>query len=99
MSNPGKEISDMEAIFDPFYQEDLSYSRENHGLGLGLSVVKGYVAFMRGQVKMVRHADLNELRIEIPVLSSKEETFEQLALNEEPFSFDFEEHISPTNAF
>ena len=97
--NNGKEIYDMDAIFDPFYQEDLSYGREHHGLGLGLSVVKGYVSFMRGQVKMLRNGDYNELHLDIPVLSSREETFEQLSLKEEPFTFDFEEHSSPTQAF
>jgi two-component system phosphate regulon sensor histidine kinase PhoR len=97
--NLGKEISDMDAIFDPFYQEDLSYGREHHGLGLGLSVVKGYVSFMRGHVKMVRDGDYNELRIDVPVLSSKEETFEQLSLKEEPFNFDFEEQTSVNQAF
>lgn len=97
--NLGKEISDMDAIFDPFYQEDLSYGREHHGLGLGLSVVKGYVSFMRGQVKMMRQGDYNELHINIPVLSNKEETFEQLSLKEEPFTFEFEEQSSPSQAF
>ncbi len=97
--NPGKEITDMDAIFDPFYQEDLSYGREHHGLGLGLSVVKGYVSFMHGQVKMQRNGDFNELSIELPALSNKEETFEQLSLKEEPFTFDFEEQTSQNHAF
>jgi hypothetical protein len=48
---------------------------------------------------MVRQGDYNELHIDVPVLSNKEETFEQLSLKEEPFTFEFEEQSSPNKAF
>jgi hypothetical protein len=54
---------------------------------------------MHGQVKMQRNGDFNELSIELPALSNKEETFEQLSLKEEPFTFDFEEQTSQNHAF
>jgi signal transduction histidine kinase len=99
VSNPGKIIADMEAIFDPFYQEDLSYSREHHGLGLGLSVIKGYVSFMRGEISMQRKNEMNVLTISVPIMKDNQTTFEQLSLQQNPCSFEFDESSEASVAF
>lgn len=99
VSNSSKVIADMEAIFDPFYQEDLSYSREHHGLGLGLSIVKGYVSFMHGQVTMQRKDEMNVLTISVPIMKNNQTTFEQLLLQKNPSGFEFNEFSEAAAVF
>lgn len=93
--NQGEDIVDKEVIFDAFYQVDLSYGRAQHGLGLGLAVVKGLVSFMNGEVEMTREGNFNQLYIILPILNSQEETFERFSIDQkEGFVFEDEEWSS-----
>lgn len=40
-------------IFDQFMQADISHSRAHEGSGLGLSIAKGYVTLLKGEIKLV----------------------------------------------
>lgn len=98
--NQGADIVDKEVIFDVFYQVDLSYGRAQHGLGLGLSVVKGLVSFMNGEIEMTRVGDANQLYIILPVLRSADETFERFSVDQkEGFVFADEDDWSAGAAF
>lgn len=48
----GVEDSAKEKIFEIFMQEDVSLTREHEGSGLGLSIVKGLLALLRGTIRM-----------------------------------------------
>jgi signal transduction histidine kinase len=98
--NQGADIVDKEVIFDVFYQVDLSYGRAQHGLGLGLSVVKGLVSFMNGEIEMTRVGDANQLYIILPVLRDTTENFERFSVDrKEDFVFADESDWSASAAF
>ena len=44
--------SQLENIFDSFYQTDRGYSREFGGNGLGLAICKSYVEMLKGSIKV-----------------------------------------------
>lgn len=50
----GRGISEeaIERIFEPFMQEDISATRGHEGSGLGLSIVKGFVSLLGGELKL-----------------------------------------------
>ena len=52
VKDTGKGIAadQLEAIFEPFTQEDISLSRRFEGSGLGLSVAKGFVEILGGRI-------------------------------------------------
>jgi signal transduction histidine kinase len=98
VSNQGDDIANKDSIFDTFYQEDSSYGRAQHGLGLGLSVVKGLVSFMNGDIEMSRVGDYNQLYIILPILANASETFECFSID--PYqTFAFDEEIQSGVAF
>jgi signal transduction histidine kinase len=49
-SGIGIDESEKEKIFEPFYRSDLSRSKKTGGYGLGLYIVKRYVALHEGQI-------------------------------------------------
>ena len=51
-TGPGIPPSDVDKIFDRFYQVDSSSSREFEGSGIGLSLVKELVQLMKGQIEV-----------------------------------------------
>lgn len=54
MRDTGKGIAPdkLQAIFDPFFQEDSSMSRSFEGNGLGLSIAKGIIEILGGRILM-----------------------------------------------
>jgi signal transduction histidine kinase len=54
VTDTGKGISEqeLETVFQPFRQVDESYTREEGGVGLGLSIVQQFVSLMGGEVKL-----------------------------------------------
>jgi signal transduction histidine kinase len=64
----GIDDSDLERIFDPFFQVDGSFSRNYNGLGIGLSVSKSMIERLGGQIQC--HSKKNkgsDFRLLIPV--------------------------------
>jgi len=51
-SGIGLEESQVNRIFDPFTQVDSSYTREFHGVGLGLSICKKLIDFLGGSIEV-----------------------------------------------
>ncbi|MEI6883538.1 MAG: response regulator [Bacteroidota bacterium] len=41
-----------ERIFDPFMQEDIAATRGHEGSGLGLSIVRGYIRLLEGELEL-----------------------------------------------
>ncbi len=39
-------------MFKPFSQEESGYSRKYEGVGLGLALVRNYLDFIKGQIKV-----------------------------------------------
>lgn len=48
----GINASDLELIFNKFERLDMSFSRETEGSGLGLHIVKGIVALLKGTIEI-----------------------------------------------
>lgn len=64
----GIDDSDLERIFEPFFQADGSFSRNYNGLGLGLSISKSMIEKLGGQIQC--HSKKNkgsDFRLLIPV--------------------------------
>jgi signal transduction histidine kinase/DNA-binding response OmpR family regulator len=51
-TGPGIPVSEVDRIFDRFYQVDSSSSRDFEGSGIGLSLVKELVQLMRGHIEV-----------------------------------------------
>ena len=49
----GIEASELEAIFDPFYQKDVPGIVHQEGTGLGLAISRRFVEMMNGQIQVV----------------------------------------------
>lgn len=64
----GIDDSDLERIFEPFFQADGSFSRNYNGLGIGLSISKSMIEKLGGQIQC--HSKKNkgsDFRLLIPV--------------------------------
>lgn len=64
----GIDDSDLERIFEPFFQADGSFSRNYNGLGIGLSISKSMIERLGGQIQC--HSKKNkgsDFRLLIPV--------------------------------
>ena len=61
-SSPGVKQSSIDKIFDRFYREELSRSREKGGAGLGLAICAEIIDAHSGTIK-ASPSDLNGLRI------------------------------------
>jgi len=51
-TGPGIPVEDQKIIFDKFLLLNDSHSRTHDGLGLGLTIVKEYVEFLNGKIKL-----------------------------------------------
>jgi signal transduction histidine kinase len=68
----GIDSTNLECIFDPFYQIDRSYSRSHNGLGIGLTIVKSMLNRLEGQIHCQSEVDKgSEFRLRIPVQTVK----------------------------
>ncbi|MET0385851.1 MAG: HAMP domain-containing sensor histidine kinase [Polyangiales bacterium] len=54
-AGPGVPEHQLEAIFEPFYRAQSELTRTQKGTGIGLSLVRGLVERMRGQVEVRNH--------------------------------------------
>jgi signal transduction histidine kinase len=52
-SGQGMDPSQLERVFEPFWQADTTYTRTHGGLGLGLAIVRHLVAAHGGSVRAV----------------------------------------------
>lgn len=68
ISNRGKKIPEdqLEKIFEPFYQVDVSSSRKYGGIGLGLSIVKNIIEAHQGKIWAESREGLNVFYFLIP---------------------------------
>lgn len=84
--NVGRDIKDKKSIFDPFYQQQMGFTRIHNGLGLGLSVSKSYIDFLGGNIFITRDADANVFVAQLPIF----EVDEQISFGDELDKFEFE---------
>ena len=62
-----------EAIFDRFIQADLSLSKPYEGAGLGLSITKGYVEMLEGEIRLESEPDKGTIfRVTLPFSSKNQ---------------------------
>ncbi|MBI1223024.1 MAG: response regulator [Bacteroidetes bacterium] len=68
----GIPASDIDKIFNPFFQSDGTIKRNFGGTGLGLAISKGLVELMGGQLRILSSSDLGtHLYFEIPFEKSQ----------------------------
>jgi len=84
----GIESSELEKIFDRFYQIDDSVSREYEGSGIGLSLVKELVELHKGSIKVESEFGLgSRFIVELPIGISHllpDEIIDELIVKEDP---------------
>jgi signal transduction histidine kinase len=71
--NVGTDIKDKKSIFDPFYQQQMGFTRVHKGLGLGLSVTKAYIDFLGGKIFITRDNDANVFIAQLPIYNNDEQ--------------------------
>lgn len=77
-----------DSIFDYFVQADVSNTRGYEGSGLGLSITKGYVNMLAGDIRIESELECGtSFFINIPVSPRQIETEQQLPTNDEEIVF------------
>ncbi|MGH8645132.1 MAG: ATP-binding protein [Gammaproteobacteria bacterium] len=55
-------------MFEPFYQVDMSDTRQHSGVGLGLAIAKRYCELLGGTVKLTSESGVgSRFQVDIPV--------------------------------
>jgi signal transduction histidine kinase len=74
-TGPGLPVSEVDKIFDRFYQVDSSSSRDFEGSGIGLSLVKELVQLMKGHIEVRSQVGTGtSFNILLPLRGSREHT-------------------------
>lgn len=79
----------LETVFERFVQEDFSLSKPYEGAGLGLTITKGYVELLDGEIKL--ESKLNEgteFRFKIPFGVAKQSEANKDLISQNPTSVD-----------
>ena len=82
----------IESVFDQFVQADLSHSRGYEGSGLGLSISKGYIDLLNGEIN-IESEEGKGTSFHISIPNQKQETD---PANENTNTFDLNEPIVPS---
>ncbi len=64
----GIEDAHLREVFEPFYQADMSDTREHAGVGLGLAIAKRYCELLGGTIKVTSEPAVgSRFEVDIPV--------------------------------